>query len=136
MKSITRRSDCPISCALDRFGDKWSLLIIRDLLFKEKSSYGEFLASEEKIATNILSDRLQTLQQAEIIKKIANKQDKRKDIYRLTKKGIDLLPILIEIILWSAKYDPQSAASKDFVSKTREDKNKLIQDIIEELKTK
>ncbi len=136
MKSITRRSDCPISFALDRFGDKWSLLIIRDLLFKEKSSYGEFLASEEKIATNILSDRLQTLQQAEIIKKIANKQDKRKDIYRLTKKGIDLLPILIEIILWSAKYDPQSAASKDFVSKTREDKNKLIQDIIEELKTK
>lgn len=128
-KLIKRRSDCPISFALDIFGDKWSLLVIRDLMFRGKSSYGEFLSSEEGMATNILADRLSILERAGITQKSSSKQDKRKEIYKLTAKGIDLLPILVEIVLWSAKYDPNTGAPKEFVDRARSDKEKFLQDI-------
>jgi DNA-binding HxlR family transcriptional regulator len=128
-KNSKRRSNCPISFALDIFGDKWTLLIVRDLIFKDKSTYGEFLKSEEGMATNILADRLRLLEHAKIIKKIQDKQDKRRDIYKLTTKGIDLLPILVEIILWSAKYDLHTAASKEFIASAQSNKEKLLQEI-------
>ena len=67
MKTIKKRSDCPISCTLDVFGDKWSFLIIRDLLFRKESTYGDFLKSAEGIATNILATRLVTLEENKII---------------------------------------------------------------------
>lgn len=124
-----RRSDCPISFALDIFGDKWSLLIVRDIIFRGKTSYGEFLESEEHIATNILANRLALLENAEIIEKTAHTKDKRKDIYTLTRKGIDLLPMLLEVSLWSAKYDPQTGAPKKFVSQLKKDKKRLIEQI-------
>ncbi len=134
-KQIKRRSDCPISFALDIFGDKWSLLVLRDLMFKGKSSYGEFLKSEEGMATNILADRLRVLEYAGIIRKTASKQDKRKDIYKLTAKGIDLLPVLVEIVLWSAKYDPETAAPKEFIANAHDDKEKLLRKIRKNLET-
>ena len=129
MKHLKRRSDCPISFALDTFGDKWSLLIIRDLMFFGKASYGDFLSSNEGIATNILADRLETLERTGIVKKRKDTANKTKFIYSLSAKGIDLLPVLIEIIVWSAKYDSQTGAPKAFVRKAKNDRKQLIQQI-------
>src|SRR3989344_2685893 len=130
----SRRSDCPINFALESFGDTWSLLIIRDLMFFGKTYYGDFLKSEEGIATNILADRLSRLEQVRIIRKVKNVKDKRKDTYQLSKKGIDLLPMLLEIIVWSAKYDPKTAAPKEFVAQAKTNREKLVRQIRTALK--
>lgn len=122
----SRRSDCPINFALQTFGDAWSLLIIRDIMFSGKMYYGDFLKSDERIATNILVDRLSRLEQVGIIRKTKNVKDRRQDAYQLSKKGIDLLPMLIEIILWSAKYDSRTAAPKEFVSRAKSNREKII----------
>ncbi len=82
-----KRSDCPISCSLDIFGDKWSLLIIRDVMLREKMSYSEFLASEEKIATNILVNRLQVLEAENILVRETSAVNKSKFLYSLTQKA-------------------------------------------------
>lgn len=122
MKKAKRRSDCPISFALEIFGDKWTLLVVRDLLLRNKVYYGDFLESEEGIATNVLADRLQTLERTRIITKARDPKVKNKIIYSLTQKGVDLLPILIEIALWSAKYDPKTTDPKGIVEKACNDK--------------
>lgn len=134
MRQVNRRSDCPINFALESFGDTWSLLIIRDLMFFGKTHYGDFLKSEEGIATNILGDRLSRLERTGIMRKIPNAKDKRKDIYQLSKKGVDLLPVLIEIIVWSAKYDPHTGAPKEFVAKAKGNRGQLIEHIRTALK--
>jgi DNA-binding HxlR family transcriptional regulator len=120
-----RRSFCPINFGLEIFGDKWSLLIIRDLAFKGKSLYREFMGSEEKIATNILAGRLQKLESSGIIERKTGK-DSTRPYYTLTAKGVDLVPMLVELILWSAKYDKQTAADKDFVRQARSTRSELI----------
>jgi DNA-binding HxlR family transcriptional regulator len=106
MKETKLRSNCPVSYSLDVLGDKWTLLILRDMLFKGKTSYGEFLGSEEKIATNILADRLAVLESQGMVSKSVAADKKSKFTYRLTEKGIDLLPVIIEFTLWGAKYSP------------------------------
>jgi DNA-binding HxlR family transcriptional regulator len=106
MKPQKSRSDCPISFSLDVLGDKWALLIVRDMVFAGKSTYGEFLQSPEKVATNILADRLATLESQGVITKQVAADKKSKFTYRLTEKGLDLLPLLMEITLWGAKYSP------------------------------
>lgn len=128
-----RRSDCPISFALDIFGDKWSLLIIRDLAFKNKKYYVEFLKAGEGIATNILADRLNTLEAVGIIEKEPDPEHGSKLIYSLTAKGKELIPALVEIIVWSAKYDKQTAADKAFVNRAKKDREGLIKEIRETL---
>ena len=90
-------------------GDRWSLLIIRDLMFRGFSTYKELLESEEGIATNILADRLQKLEVSGIISTQQDPTDGRKLIYRLTSKGIDLAPVLVELILWAARHERTSA---------------------------
>jgi len=119
MENTKKRSDCPISFALDIFGDKWSLLIVRDLVFTSKKTYGEFLTSDEGMATNILASRLRSLENGGIIRRSPNPDDKRKELYMLTKKGVDLSPVLMEIIRWSAKHDPQTIASKEFIAQAQ-----------------
>lgn len=104
MKQLTPRSDCPISFSLDVLGDKWALLIVRDMVFAGKSTYGEFLQSEEKMATNILANRLATLESQGVVTKEVAADKKSKFTYRLTEKGLDLLPLVMEITLWGAKY--------------------------------
>ncbi|MFP3831996.1 winged helix-turn-helix transcriptional regulator [Chryseobacterium sp. SIMBA_028] len=99
-----KRSDCPISCSLEIWGDKWSLLIIRDLMIKKECTYGEFLKADEKIATNILATRLQTLLENGIIDKKDHPDNKLKILYHLTEKGIDLVPVIVEINLWGDQY--------------------------------
>lgn len=126
-KEIVFRSDCPISTALDIFGDKWSLLIIRDMIFKGKNTYGDFLASEEKIATNILADRLSLLECSGIITKHKHPDSKAKMLYKLTEKGIDLLPVLVEMIAWSEKHHTVHPMAKEFAAQLRENKQGVIQ---------
>jgi DNA-binding HxlR family transcriptional regulator len=106
-----RRSDCPINFALETFGDPWSLLIIRDIVYFGKKTYGAFLTSEEGMATNILASRLARLEQQGILMKQPSSSDKRKEEYVLTEKGLDLIPVLVEMANWSAEYDPQTGAS-------------------------
>jgi len=107
MKTLTEaglRSDCPINTALEAVGDAWSLLIVRDLMFKGRKTYREFLEAEEGIASNILADRLQRLEALEIISKTRDPADARRYVYRLTEIGIDLAPMLVEMILWAARH--------------------------------
>ena len=104
MNKAKKRSNCPVSCSLDIWGDKWSLLIVRDLMFAKECTYGDFLKSAEGIATNILASRLEMLEENKIIEKLEHPDSKAKVLYRLTRKGIDLLPIMIEINLWAEKY--------------------------------
>jgi len=126
---MNRKSDCPINFALEIFGDRWTFLIVRDLMFKGKHFYGEFLLSEEKIATNILADRLSLLESNGIVSKSSDPSHKQKIMYSLTQKGIDLVPVLVEVIMWSAKYDKDSAVDLKFVKSVKRDKVGLISEI-------
>jgi len=132
MRRRQRKSDCPVHFALEVFGDAWTLLIIRDLMFKGRSTYSDFLRAEESIATNVLADRLLRLEQDGIIDKQGGGRGSASR-YRLTPKGIDLLPILLEIIAWSAKHDPQTAADRKFVRRLRREPDKLAAEIRSEL---
>jgi DNA-binding HxlR family transcriptional regulator len=98
------RSNCPLNFGIEIFGDRWTLLIIRDLMFFGKRYYNEFLHSAEGIATNVLADRLAMLEKEKIIKKGKDSTHKQKIVYSLTEKGIDLLPIMMNIGLWSDKH--------------------------------
>jgi len=104
-----RRSTCPVNASLEILGDRWSLLIIRDLMLRSFRTYKELLAADEGIATNILADRLQRLEAAGIISTSRDAEDRRKVVYRLTAKGIDLAPILVELILWGAQHEATDA---------------------------
>src|SRR5690348_5996744 len=99
------RSHCPVAYALDMFGDSWSLLVMRDLLFSGKQRYQEMLESEEGIATNILADRLSRLEQQGLITRRRDPGNKRQYLYAPTPKGLDLIPLMLEMIQWSAKHD-------------------------------
>lgn len=133
MTKVKKRSECPISCSLDIWGDKWSLLIIRDLIFANKCTYGDFLKSSEGIATNILASRLQGLEENGIIEKSDHPDSKAKILYRLTKKGIDLLPIFVEIHLWAEKYFSIPDEIKVVIKKAKKDKELYIKSIKKEL---
>ncbi len=129
MAKTIRRSDCPINFALELFGDRWTFLIVRDLMFKGKHYYKEFLEAEEGIATNILADKLSALEEGGIISKTVDPTHRSKQIYKLTKKGIDLMPVLVEVIMWSAKYDKDSAVDIKFVKSVKRDRDGLISQI-------
>ena len=128
---------CPITFALDIFGDKWSLIILRDILFKDKKYYGEFLRSDENISTNILANRLLKLETEGLISKTKDPNNLSKYIYQLTQKGKDLLPLLLDMIEWSVKYNPQpgvpsniiSGAPQNLLARLHEDRDALINEI-------
>ena len=105
------RSSCIIASALDLIGDKWSLLIIRDMLLYQKKTYKEFASSDEGVATNLLSSRLKLLEKIELISKRKLDGNKKENIYLLTDKGIELTPLIMEIVIWSDRfvrdYNPQ-----------------------------
>jgi DNA-binding HxlR family transcriptional regulator len=128
-----KRSDCPISCTLDILGDRWSLLIIRDVMLRGKMSYSEFLDSEEKIATNILVNRLTTLEGEKILVKSVSPENKSKYIYRLTQKGADLMPIIIELMDWGAKYN-KNCPRKELGQKIKKDKAAVVKELSEVLR--
>ncbi|SHG32046.1 winged helix-turn-helix transcriptional regulator [Flavobacterium defluvii] len=134
MKEIKKRSVCPVSSSLDIWGDKWSLLIVRDLMYAKQCTYGDFLKSDEKIATNILAARLLTLESSGIISKNEHPESKAKVLYQLTEKGINLLPVLIEIYLWGEKYFTLSDYHIEFLKKVKEDKQQFINNLTQKLR--
>ncbi|HVB33062.1 MAG TPA: helix-turn-helix domain-containing protein [Patescibacteria group bacterium] len=103
------RSGCPVSISLEMFGDRWSLLIIRDLMVRGYRTFKQFENSGEGIATNILADRLRRLAAAGIVTAETEKTDRRKVSYRLTEKGIDLAPVLLELLVWGARHERTGA---------------------------
>jgi len=124
------RSRCPITYALDVFGDKWSLIILRDIVIRGKSHYQEFLGAEEGISTNILADRLSKLQSHGLIKKSKSPINNKQIVYSSTEKSRDLVPMMVEIISWSAKYDNNTGVSQAMKTKICENKQSLIDDIL------
>ncbi len=123
-----RRSGCPISIALELLGDAWSLLIVRDLMFKDRRTYNDFLAGGEGIASNILADRLRRLESAGIIEKRRDPADGRRFLYRLSAKGIDLAPVLLELVVWSARHESTDAPPA-VVRHMREDRATFLADV-------
>ena len=122
------RSGCPISIAVELLGDAWSLLIVRDLMFKDRRTYNDFLMGGEGIASNILADRLRKLEDANIIEKRRDPEDARRFIYRLSPKGIDLAPVLVELVIWSAHHE-QTDARPAVVRSMRNDKAAFIAEV-------
>jgi len=125
------RSHCAVNYGVEMFGDRWSLLIIRDIVFVGKKTYGAFLKSEEGIATNVLASRLATLEAQGILARAPNPADARKDFYTLTEKGLDLIPIVLNIVLWSAKHDARSYVlhSKEFLARLSRNPAKVSEEV-------
>lgn len=124
-----RQSGCPVAFSLDLFGDRWSLLVIREMMLRGKTTYGDFQEIEEGIATNVLADRLRHLEAEGIIAKHRDPDNRRSYIYSLTDKGRDLASILIEIILWGGRHDQRPQAMRMTVDKIKKDRVKFEEDI-------
>jgi DNA-binding HxlR family transcriptional regulator len=131
---MKNRSHCPINFGVEYFGDKWSLLIIRDLTFKNKRHYNEFLESEEHISTSVLGDKLRLLEHAGIISKKEDFIKKSRIRYSLTAKGISLLPMLIELIIWAGIFDSNTDANEEFLHRAKNSKENLIIELTQKLK--
>jgi DNA-binding HxlR family transcriptional regulator len=123
-RNVKRRSGCPLNASVEILGDRWSLLIIRDMMLRGFRSYKEFLESYEGIATNILADRLRKLMAHGIITTKADPSDGRKLIYLLTPKGIDLAPVLTEMVLWAAAHE--KTENPALVRQIRMDKEQFL----------
>jgi DNA-binding HxlR family transcriptional regulator len=123
---MAKRSNCPVNNALEIFGDKWTLLIVREMVFKDATSFSDFKKMAEKIATNILSDRLNRLQSTKIIEKLPYKIDRRKSIYRLTENGRYLIPVLLDIIIWSHRIDSNVSMPAEFIALIENDKAGVV----------
>lgn len=123
------RSHCPINFGLEIFGDRWTLLLLRDLLLLGKRSYKEFLASEEQISTNILAERLERLLAAGLVTAARVQGDNRQIRYEPTDAGRALVPVLIEMAYWGALHDPDTAAPASFVKAYRKDRDSLLKAI-------
>lgn len=131
-----RQSGCPVAFSLDIFGDKWTLLVIRDLALQGKRYYGELLDSPEGIATNILADRLSRLEGAGIVSRKPDPANQTRYIYSLTDKGLGLLPVLLEMALWGAEHDPNTAAPRPFIQQIKRDRDAVIAGITARLKSR
>jgi DNA-binding HxlR family transcriptional regulator len=129
MKQITKRSECPISFSLDYLGDKWTLLIVRDILLNDKNTFGDFLQSGEGVATNILADRLKMLEAENFIMKYAV-PGKARIGYCLTAKGVGLIPIILELAIWGAG-QIKSTVKKELTAAIKKDKSAVIRKLAE-----
>lgn len=134
MGKSKRRSDCPITLSLDIFGDKWTLLILRDFIFFDNRHFNE-LVRIEKISTNILTDRLNRLLKNGIIQKEVDSNNRSSYLYSLTKKGLDLVPIVIDIYRWGAKYTEGNNSDKELKKKIEQEYDRVINEIKEKLIT-
>jgi DNA-binding HxlR family transcriptional regulator len=125
------RSHCAVNYGVEVFGDRWSLLIIRDIVFAGKKTYGQFLKSEEGIATNVLASRLAFLEEQGILAKAPSPADGRKDVYTLTEKGLDLIPIVLSIVLWSAQHDAKSYVRprREFLARISENPMQVSEEV-------
>lgn len=118
-------SGCPVAYALDILGDRWSLLIIRDMAVKGVRTYGDLLDGWEGISTNILAQRLKLLEENGLLTRAQDSANRRSYVYALTQKGRDLAPVLMELALWSGKYNASDRAMTGFLDKIRADRDRV-----------
>jgi DNA-binding HxlR family transcriptional regulator len=128
--SAKTRSACPVNIALETFGDRWSLLVLRDMILFGKRHYRELLESEEGIATNILADRLKKLEAQGLISRGEDPGNRRQVVYEVTEKGLALVPVLLEMMHWAATYDPNTPVSRPFLKRLQQDREGLAAEII------
>jgi len=126
---MSPRRLCPIDYALTVFGDRWSLLVLRDILLAGKRHYRDLVSAREGIATNVLASRLKKLEAAGLLERRADANDKRSIFYVATPKALDLIPVLLEISRWSVKYDAHTAAPPGLVERFDRDREQLIADL-------
>ena len=122
------RSGCPVSVSLEILGDRWSLLIIRDLMVRGFRTFKDFQGSGEGIATNILADRLQKLEVSGIITSGAEPTDARRINYRLTEKGIDLAPVLLELLIWGSRHE-ETMAPQALILQMESNRNQFLAEV-------
>ena len=125
---LKHRSGCPVNMCLEVFGDRWSLLIVRDLMVRGYRTFKEFQESGEGIASNILADRLQRLEAAGILMSEPETTDARRINYRLTEKGIDLAPILLDLLIWGARHE-QADASCSLILKMEKNREEILSEV-------
>ena len=118
---IYEPNQCPIRYGLGVFGDRWSLLIVRDMMFRGSIRFRDFLDADEGISTNVLSDRLSRLEAQQIISRQRDPANGRQVLYELTDKGKDLLPVMLAIFAWAEKYDPDTKVSPELAERIRAD---------------
>ena len=124
-----RRSECPVSISLESVGDRWSLLIVRDLMVRGLRTFKEFQHSGEGIATNILTDRLRKLESGDIITAETDPADRRRVSYRLTEKGIDLAPVLLELLVWGARHRQNPGRSCGLIETMARNREQVLAEV-------
>ena len=135
MRKIEKRSSCPISYSLDLLGDKWILLILRDIGLADKHFYKDFLEAGEGIATNVLSDRLKLLENQGLIKSEPYRLNRTMKYYSLDDKGIELIPLIVDLWVWGAKNDPDSPVTKKNLQSRISNKKKIVEQYKENAKS-
>ena len=133
-KKTKNWAGCPVRFGMSQFGDKWSFLVIRDLMFKGRKYYNEFLDAGEGISTNILANRLADLEANGLVNKRQDTIKRSKFVYSLTDKGIALMPMMLAMIDWSEKYDRQTEVPTAFIKELRENPEELKKELLEQLK--
>ena len=129
-----RQSGCGVAYGLDIFGDKWTLVIIKDMMLSGKRQFNKFLASPEKMASNILADRLKRLEEEGVVTKSQDPESEAKFIYALTPKGKELIPLILEIMLWGSKHAPDPSAPPALLRWVKKDREGVTQAILDSLK--
>lgn len=126
MKRASGRSTCPVSFGLEAFGDPWSLLVVRDIVYFGKHTFNGFLASDEAISPSVLSARLDGLVGAGLVRRSPDPADGRRVRYDLTERGLGLIPVLVEVAEWGATHDPATGAPADWIALVRENKAEMV----------
>lgn len=134
MKKKKVRSHCPINFMVETLGDRWSFLILRDLVMRGKRYYGEMLESEEGISTNILAARLVQLEREGFVVKRRDQTHGSRYVYTPTQKALDAISVMLQMVLWSYKYDPDSLAPREMVERIKADPEKIRREFEELLK--
>ncbi len=127
MTRIGRNSKCPVNVAVEVLGDPWSILVVRDIVFYGKRTFGEFLNGDEQITTSVLTDRLATLTREGILTKSQSPADRRKEHYALTRKGLALIPVLVELANWGVTYGSDVTPNALWIRKSLDDPRGLHQ---------
>ncbi len=130
------RSGCPVVFALDIFGDRWTLLVIRDMALRGFTTYSELLAAEESISTNILADRLKRLETAGVITKRRDPDHGAKFHYELSQAGLDLIPVLIAMMRWSCKHDANSPVSAGLKRRIAREPDAMAKEFVKKAKAR
>lgn len=134
MKETERRSTCPINYSVEIFGDKWMLLILRDIMFNGKNSFLEFRASNEKISSAVLTEKLNMLLSEGIVSKVTSPKNASKFLYLITDKGIELVPVMVEFLHWGSAYNPDGGP-KPLLDRIKQNKKKVITELQDKLRS-